>query len=299
MWRHSRGKAVDPEWAKIVQEFLESGAQTGFIERFNSIEERARALEREINQSGPRNWMGVKQTLNLVSDYNTAIENASRLAVFAMAREKGLSTIRAANLAKGITVNFNRRGASTGALASAYMFFNAGAQSTARMIETLKSPAGKRVAALLVGIGIASGKRQHNGRRQRAAAAVHRPLQRPVRQTRPVARRCPSACGDERRGAPHGHLRTLPAAAIQIPVLPIPGAALPRTDQRTPPTPCARRPSSSATMAATTPSCCSTKTSPCPIASSSDTICPRASPTTKRSTSEWIRPRPNRPKKPS
>jgi hypothetical protein len=149
-----RGRKPTGEWATWYSEFLESGAATGFRDSYANIEKRARALEAEIHGKGIRNRAGIRQIADLLSDYNTAIENATRLSAYVVARKQGLSTIRAANIAKGLTVNFNRRGASSGAIADLYVFFNAAVQSTARMLQTLRSPAGKRIVAAGIGLGI-------------------------------------------------------------------------------------------------------------------------------------------------
>jgi hypothetical protein len=59
----------------------------------------------------------------------------------------------AASLAKNLTVNFNRKGDVATQMGALYAFFNASMQGTARMIETLKGPTGKKIMAggLLLG----------------------------------------------------------------------------------------------------------------------------------------------------
>jgi len=52
---------------------------------------------------------------------------------------------RAASLAKNLTVNFNRKGRLGRELGAAYAFFNAALQGTARMVETLRGPMGKKI----------------------------------------------------------------------------------------------------------------------------------------------------------
>lgn len=80
-----------------------------------------------------------------LSDYNDAIENAVRLSAFKVAIEQGLSEDKAASIAKNLTVNFNRKGARTGLISSLYAFFNAAVQGSARMVETLRGPMGKKI----------------------------------------------------------------------------------------------------------------------------------------------------------
>jgi hypothetical protein len=65
----------------------------------------------------------------------------------------GLSTERAASLAKNLTVNFNRKGRQTRELGAFYAFFNAAVQGTVRMWETLRGPMGKKIMAGGVALG--------------------------------------------------------------------------------------------------------------------------------------------------
>jgi hypothetical protein len=96
-----------------------------------------------------------------LSDYNDSLENAVRLSAYKVAKEKfgkeGFSDSeakqKAASLAKNLTVNFNRKGDVATQMGALYAFFNASMQGTARMIETLKGPTGKKIMAggLLLG----------------------------------------------------------------------------------------------------------------------------------------------------
>ena len=60
----------------------------------------------------------------------------------------------AASLAKELTVNFNRKGAKTPGLSALYAFFNAAIQGNARLLQTLKGPAGKKIigGGILLGV---------------------------------------------------------------------------------------------------------------------------------------------------
>jgi hypothetical protein len=79
-----------------------------------------------------------------LSDYNLAMENSMRLAVFRTGVESGMSDLEAASAAKNITVNFNKKGQIGAQMGSLYAFFNASVQGTARIAETLfeRAPAG-------------------------------------------------------------------------------------------------------------------------------------------------------------
>src|SRR5690606_20878797 len=61
------------------------------------------------------------------------------------------SDAKAASLAKNLTVNFNRRGDWGVVANSLYLFFNAGMQGSARMLQALKtSPKVRRIAAGII-----------------------------------------------------------------------------------------------------------------------------------------------------
>lgn len=182
-----KGTERQTQWGRLWQEFQEVGGMTGFRDQFRNSGDRARAIERTMN---PEKWMesafgkvvtagGLLKTpmtwvqdgggwvLDLLSDYNLAMENGVRLAAYKEGLDKGLTQEQAASLAKNITVNFNRRGSIGLHVGSAYAFFNAAMQGTARMgqamttmedgkLSTLRlSALGKQVVAGGLAIGVA------------------------------------------------------------------------------------------------------------------------------------------------
>jgi hypothetical protein len=88
-----------------------------------------------------------------LSDYNQTMENAVRLSAYKVALDNGLSKEEAASIAKNLTVNFNRKGQMATQAGAWYAFFNAAIQGTARLTETLRGPAGKKIIAggLMIG----------------------------------------------------------------------------------------------------------------------------------------------------
>jgi hypothetical protein len=68
---------------------------------------------------------------------NQASENALRLSLYIALREEGQSAGQAAQAAKQVTVDFDRKGTSTGALGAIYLFFNPAVQGTANAMKTL------------------------------------------------------------------------------------------------------------------------------------------------------------------
>ena len=133
------GREMSAETAAYFEEFKEDGGQTGwgFVKDVGTI---AAEIEAEVNEKNKaqkaRDWM-MQNSIGVVENVNDAFENSIRLAAYIEAREAGASREKAAELAKNITVNFNRSG-ELGAVANAwYMFFNASVQGTVRLARSL------------------------------------------------------------------------------------------------------------------------------------------------------------------
>lgn len=142
------------QWARYAKEFAEAGGTTGYMQVFGDSDIRMKHLEKEVakmaqGKADPRRL--ARNVLDFIDDYNDIVENAVRLTVFQSAREAGVSTPRAASIAKNITVNFNRKGNLTPTVNSLYMFFNASVQGTARLAQAITT---SRTAQVAVG-GIA------------------------------------------------------------------------------------------------------------------------------------------------
>jgi Large polyvalent protein associated domain 38 len=150
IYRQLRSKEATTEDMQEMQNMFEryqlAGGQTGYQNQFAETERKANIVEREIKHLNRGN---IKKTVdsvfNWLSDYNDAIENAVRLSAFKVAVESGLSEDKAASIAKNLTVNFNRKGAKSGLISTLYAFFNAAVQGSARMIQTLRGPMGKKI----------------------------------------------------------------------------------------------------------------------------------------------------------
>lgn len=144
-------------WAALWEEFQNEGGQTGFRDLYRTSEDRAKALQAVMD---PTAWMqtgwgrfftaggalkvpltiaqkGATPLFDWLSDYNQAMENATRLAAYKVGLEQGMSKQRAASLAKNLTVNFNRKGQKGMEAGALFAFFNASMQGTARMAEVL------------------------------------------------------------------------------------------------------------------------------------------------------------------
>jgi hypothetical protein len=136
------------EWTSLWEEYQREGGATGYRDQFSKNREEASVIERELKNLNKGNIKkAVNSVFNWLSDYNDSMENAVRLSAYKAALDKGLSKERAASIAKNLTVNFNRKGERAQQMGALYAFYNASVQGTARLAETLKGPAGKKIIA--------------------------------------------------------------------------------------------------------------------------------------------------------
>jgi len=153
--RKGKAQPAGP-WDRLWREFQEAGGQTGYRDMFADADDRAKAIEKELKALNDGKLIrGGKAFFGLLTDYNTAIENSTRLAAYKAALDAGMTKERAASLAKNLTVNFNRKGQIATQANALYAFFNASVQGTARMWETLTGPAGKAIVGGGILLGIA------------------------------------------------------------------------------------------------------------------------------------------------
>ena len=142
IYRDLRGKtpkdAEAKEWIDLYERFANAGGQTGYREQFTRAKDKATLVQREMARLDRSNVRRAAQAVaDWLSDYNDAMENAVRLSAFKAGLESGMSEDRAAELAKNLTVNFNRKGAWTSNVNAFYAFFNASVQGSARMAELI------------------------------------------------------------------------------------------------------------------------------------------------------------------
>jgi hypothetical protein len=122
---------------------------------FRTAEDRGDALQKELQKAaeGKVKRFG-RGVFDWLSDYNETLENAVRLSAYKAGIESGMTKDQSAVLAKDLTVNFNRKGQIASQMGSLYAFFNASAQGSVRLAQTLKGPAGKKIMAggILLGV---------------------------------------------------------------------------------------------------------------------------------------------------
>jgi hypothetical protein len=130
------------------------GGTTGYRDLFLDAEDRGKALQSTLDSiDRGKASQAFHAVADWLSDYNEAMENATRLAAYKAGIDNGMTKERAASLAKNLTVNFNRKGRQTRELGALYAFFNAAVQGTARMAQTLSGPTGRKIMAGGVALG--------------------------------------------------------------------------------------------------------------------------------------------------
>lgn len=140
--------------AALWDEFQTEGGVTGFKDYYSSTLKRAEAIQREYNRAEAPSALKLAYLAgDILSAYNEAIENATRLAVYKVAKDRGLSVQKSAVLAKSITVDFNKKGTATQKVGAFYAFFNAAIQGNVRAFQTITSKSGKKI----IGAGLAWG----------------------------------------------------------------------------------------------------------------------------------------------
>lgn len=155
IWQMERDGKSNHAYANIYDDLQMAGGTTGYREIFRMGEDRAKALQQEFDAMDAGNTRkAMNSTLKFLDNYNTAIENATRLAVYKVAIEQGLSKDKAASIAKNLTVNFNRKGRIGTQANTLFAFFNASVQGTARTVETLRGPAGKKIILGGIALGV-------------------------------------------------------------------------------------------------------------------------------------------------
>lgn len=139
--------AADKEWFDWFDEFKRAGAKTGYYD-MKDIDGQAKDIQRLVDMANGGfkgnfyKWSSA--AMRFVDDANGAVENAVRLSAYVNARKAGVSQDKAADLAKNLTVNFNRRGEVGTTLNAVYMFANASIQGTANFVRTMGKLNGKK-----------------------------------------------------------------------------------------------------------------------------------------------------------
>jgi len=128
--KSSKNKEMD----QYYREFKEDGAKTEWFYSKSSTE-----VEKDIkNLIEGKGETALQAAGNLVERINSAVENGVRLSAYVNARKAGVSRAKSAELAKNLTVNFNKSGEWGQIGNTLFLFFNASVQGTSRLMRTLK-----------------------------------------------------------------------------------------------------------------------------------------------------------------
>jgi hypothetical protein len=137
------------EWGKLYLQFQEDGGQTGYRDMFADANARTKELEAALKALEKRSALNPRaagmKVLDALEGFNTTLENGVRVAAYKAALDRGMSRSEAARLARELTVDFNRKGRMTRELGPLFAFFNASIQGSARTVQTLRGPAGRRI----------------------------------------------------------------------------------------------------------------------------------------------------------
>lgn len=153
MYQWAKSKNVpDSKMGRYLDEYRQNGGKTG-ASYMSDLEAQAESIQRMYDDAygatgylrdGKRGRAAVVAgrkiiggMAHVVEVMNQATENALRLALYTALREEGISAGRAAQAAKGVTVDFDRKGAQTGTLGALYLFFNPAVQGVANGMKTL------------------------------------------------------------------------------------------------------------------------------------------------------------------
>lgn len=160
------GKVPNTEAGKLLSEYRQFGGKTG-ASYMSDLEEQGKTLQRMYDDAyGASGYLKdgkagkaaiiagrkiVGGMAHAIEIMNQATENGLRLALFMALRKQGVSAGEAAQAAKNVTVNFDRKGEQTGVLSAIYLFFNPAVQGTANAIKTLAKGKHKEQAWVAAG----------------------------------------------------------------------------------------------------------------------------------------------------
>lgn len=156
--RSAAGSSAADAWSDLYAQFKADGGQTGFSQMQRDPNERAKNIEAELaglaNAGKLTAGKAASAVLGLLDGFNTTLENAVRLSAYKVALDQGISRPKAAQLARELTIDFNRKGSWSSTIGTAYAFFNAAVQGISRTAVTLTGPAGAKIIAGGLALGV-------------------------------------------------------------------------------------------------------------------------------------------------
>jgi hypothetical protein len=146
---HSNNPATQ-KYIDYYNEYRKSGSRVGFMQMLDigKIKKDINNALKHAGEVNNRNFL--KKAMRSINGMAAVSEDISRLAAFIAARETGRDVTEASNIAKEVTVNFNRSGKYSGIAGAFYAFFNATVQAAANHAEMFKKhPVKASVAAAI------------------------------------------------------------------------------------------------------------------------------------------------------
>jgi hypothetical protein len=148
-----RDGRTDTKWAKAYDDFRKAGGTTEFL-GLRDLEGKIKQINDEVmGNKGPLVLRPFKTMLKVIEDYNSVAENGIRLSTFQALRDMGVSDAKAAQVAKNLTVNFNKGGENRVFMNAMYLFYNASIQGSMAMANAITRS--KRVRKYVAGIVVA------------------------------------------------------------------------------------------------------------------------------------------------
>lgn len=160
------GKSPTGDAGKMLEEYRQHGGKTG-ASYMSDLEEQGKTLQRMYDDAyGAKGYLAagkptkavliagrkiVGGMAHVIEVMNQATENGLRLALYMAMRNQGKTAGEAAQAAKSVTVDFDRKGSMTPALGAIFLFFNPAVQGTANAIKTLFKGAHKGQAWAALG----------------------------------------------------------------------------------------------------------------------------------------------------
>ena len=158
----TKGKS---EWRDLWAEMKSEGGSIGFF-GLEDIETKIKKIQNSLtNRHGVlgATKRGVAAVRDAVLDANLSVENAARLAAYKVVKDEAIKNgmsekaarARAASVSKNLTVNFNRKGEWGPGINSAYLFYSASIQGSARIITALGNPRVRKIVGGVAAAGFA------------------------------------------------------------------------------------------------------------------------------------------------
>jgi len=149
------------EGARIYKEMVDAGGTTGGLSLSTREDIFASLGDLEkIANSKPR--QALEKVVNFIDKANKIFEDSTRLAAYIAAKDKGMSIERAAQHAKEVTINFNKKGNATSAISAVYMFANPSIQGNYKTFRIAKDSPKVAIASIATLTAITIGNNAYN-----------------------------------------------------------------------------------------------------------------------------------------